>query len=375
MRPVSPEFLAAVRGSHTIDVQAIVVEPGQTGVAPTGTAIEVIDGSVDLDATAQTWGTLHLTTPGEGRWPSKADALLAPYGKEIHVKRGIKLGGGVTEWCSLGYYRIDEPEQVDPPNGEITIEAKDRMAGIIDARLVVPIQFSAFDTYGVVIEQMVKEVYPTAVIEWDDPDVRDRSIGRALIADEKRYEFLDDLVTSLGKVWSWDHRGILVIRTPLGPSDAVWDVDAGSNGVLVKLSRKLTRAGVYNAVVATGEATGTDEPVRAVAYNNDPASPTYYRGPFGPVPRFYSSQFLLTNTQCVDAAASLLAKSIGLPYNVDFSAVPNPALEPLDPIRIRYDADGVIEAHVLQKITVPLVPSGVQSASTREQTVVLIGTL
>ena len=58
---------------------------------------------------------------------------------------------------------------------------------------------------------------------------------------------------------------------------------------------------------------------------------------------------------------------------MDFTAVPNPALEPWDPIRIRYsDRDG-IELHLIESITVPLVADAPLTATTREQTVVLVG--
>lgn len=351
------------------------VAAGQSGTAPVGTEISITDGSsskVELDSTAQVRGTIDLTTDGTGRWPARVADLLAPYGRELFIERGVQLGGGTSEWCSLGYFRIETVDQAAPPDGPIRVEGSDRNQGIIDARLLAPVQYLASATYGQVVSDLVTEVYPTAVIEWDDATDAE-AIGRDLIAEEKRYEFIDDLVTALGKIWYWDHRGILVIRTPPAPSDPVWDVNAGEGGVLVTMSRTLSRKGVYNAVVASGEATGTDAPVRGVAVNDNPASPTYYGGAFGPVPRFYSSPFLLTPVQATDAAASLLTQQLGLPYNVDFTAVPNPALEPLDPVRITYSDRAAPEVHVLQKLTVPLTESGTLDATTREQTVVLIG--
>jgi uncharacterized protein DUF5047 len=333
MRPVTSKFLTSLRGSHNAQVEAYVVDPGQTGVSPTGTEILILDGDVQLDSTSPVRSTLELVTDGTGMFPDSASDLFAPYGNELFIRRGVAYGGQSFEWVSLGYFRINATEQDNAPNGPIRIQAQDRMIGIIEARLLAPIQFAATETYGDVVDYLVQEVYPWATVEWDDLTDTD-ALGRAVIAEEERYDFLDDLITSRGKIWYWDYRGVLVIKDVPDPDDPVWEVDAGENGVLISLARDLSREGVYNAVVATGEALDTATPSTAVAVDNNPDSPTYYYGDFGKVPRFYSSPFITTDAQALTAAESLLKKKLGLPYNVDFSTVPNPALEPWDPIAV-----------------------------------------
>lgn len=372
MRPVSDRFLRTVRGSHQATFEARVVAPGQTGIDPAGTSITILGGDVEVNASAQTRSTLDLTTAGKGMWPNRGDSLLAPYGNEVFVRRGIKYGDGVTEWVSLGYFRLDTPEQDRVPDGPITLTGADRMAGIVDGRMLAPRPFPANTTYGTVVATLVGEIYPWATIEWDD-STDSQQIGRQVIAEEDRYEVLDDLVTSVGKVWWWDHRGVLVIKTPPAPTTPVWEVNHGASGVLVAMSRRLTREGVYNAVVATGEGADTAKPVRAVVVDNDRTSPTYFYGPFGKVPRFFSSPLITSNGQAALAAASMLTKQLGLPYAVDFSMVPNPALEPYDPVRVTYP--GRSEVHVLDRLTIPLTAEGALTASTREQTTVLTGRL
>lgn len=374
MRPVTAAFLRTVTQSHTMTARARVLETYQTGTAPAGTEIPILGGQVVTNGTAAVRGSLDLTTDGTEMWPVYADALLAPYGNELYVERGIEYGNGITEWCSLGYFRIETPSQGDPPDGPIRIVGKDRMQGVIDSRLVSPIQFGSGQTYGQVMTQLIGDVYPAATIEWDDSTDSD-ILGRSMIVEDKRYEFLDDLVAALGKIWYWDHRGILVVKDVPSPTEPVWEVSAGEGGVLVSMSRELTRDGVYNAVVASGESTDTDEPVRAVAVDDNPTSATYYHGRFGPVPMFYSSPFLLTSAQCAAAAAAMLRQNLGLPYNVDLTAVPNPALEPYDPVSIRYTDRAGAEVHVLESVTVPLLEQGALTATTREQALVLIGAL
>lgn len=374
MRPVTAQFLSTLTGSHTMSARARVCATFQTGTDPDGEDVPILAGSVTLDGTADVRSTLDLTTDGTRMWPVYAADLLAPYGNEIYVERGVQYSAATIEWCGLGYFRIETPDQRQPPDGPIRIVAKDRMAGLIDARLLAPVQYASAVSYGAVVTQLVTQVYPTATIIWDDA-TNAVAIGRDVIVEENRYGFLDDLVRSVGKIWYWNHRGELVITDAPAVSDPVWDVQAGAGGVLVSMSRSLSRAGVYNAVVAVGEAADSATPVRGVAIDSSPTSPTYYYGRFGPVPRFYNSPFLTTDAQAEAAATAELSRQLGLPYNVDFSAVPNPALEPYDPVRIRASAGSGAETHVLETVTVPLVADAVMTATTREQTAVLIGTL
>jgi hypothetical protein len=369
---VSDAFLRTVRGSHTMVARATVCETFQDGTSPTGTTVEIIDGQVTVDGTADIRSILDLTVDGTGRWPNEVNDLLAPYGNEIFVERGIQYGNGTAEYCSLGYFRIDTPSQPAAPNGPIRVDASDRMAGIIDGRLTTPHQFMSTDTYGAVVTALVTEIYPLATIEWDDSTDAD-TLDRSLICEQDRYGFLNDLIRSRGKTWFWDHRGVLVIQTAPDSNTPVYTVDAGAGGVLVTASRQITRKQVYNAVVAQGEAPDTQAPVRGMAFDNDAASPTYFSGRFGPVPEFYTSPFLTSDSEAQAAAQAILLRRLGLPYNVDFSTVPNPALEPDDPVKIRYSNDTGVEIHVLDQLVIPLVHDRTMTARTREQSTVLIG--
>lgn len=363
MRPVSDRFLATVRGSHRMAVEARVVTTYQTTDDPDGTKIPVLAGDVNLDASADVRSTLDMTTDGTG-WSTQPDGALVPYGNEIFIRRGIDLGGGTREWVSLGYFRIYTVEQETAPDGPLRIAARDRMAGLIDARMTTPVQFNPAHTVRQVFDRLVLEVYPSATIAYDfNPDAL--AVGRTIVVEEDRYAALRDLAFSLGRVLYFDHAGILQVRTAPNPTVPVFNVNAGPGGVLVSMSRSLSREGAYNGVVAVGEAPDDKPPARAVAVDTSPASPSWWHGTYGKVPRFYSSPFILTNAQAASAASEMLLRTLGLPYNVDFSTVPNPALEPLDPVRIDYR--GGSEVHVIDKLTVPLTPEGAMQANTRQQ--------
>jgi hypothetical protein len=143
--------------------------------------------------------------------------------------------------------------------------------------------------------------------------------------------------------------------------------------VLVTSARRLTSKGVYNAVVASGEATDTNPPVSAVAIDNDPNSPTYFYGPFGKVPRFYSSPFITSTDQAFSAASTDLRRQFGLPYTISLDAIPHPGLEVWDPVRVLPSVRDSWTTHALETMTIPLTHDGAMTATSREQRLTIGG--
>ncbi len=372
MRPVSAAWNRTITGSHRALFRATVCSAFQTGTQPTGTRVEILDGAAELDGTADIRSTLDLTVDGTGMWPRLAADLYAPYGNEVYVERGIQYSDDLVEYVGLGYFRIETDEQDRPPNGPIRISGSDRMAGIVDARLTRPIQFTSGASLGFIVTTLVTEVHPDAVIVWDDA-TDGAVLTRPLICEEDRHGFLDDLVRSRGKVWYWDHAGQLAIKSLPDPAVPVADIVAGAGGLLLDVGRALTRRGVYNAVVASGEAFDSFDPPSAIAIDNNVLSPTYYYGRFGPTPRFFTSPFIFSPPQARTAAETILRQHLGLPYTLDLKLSPNSGLEPWDPVRVRVDDREGSEVHVLETLTIPLSAKGAMSATTREQTLVLIG--
>lgn len=371
MRPVSTRFLKTIRGSHAMRARVRVVTGGLTGTNPgpldsKGNPVNEIgieSGDVKFDATADIRANLDMTTIAD--WPRNAAGLLTPYGNELFVERGVVYGDGVTEFVSQGYYRIYAVDQDDAPNGPIQILARDRMSGIIDAKPLAPRQFLSGTAVSAIFASVVGEVYPGAIIDFDfDASL---TFSENHVMDDDRYSFLKEIADSLGKVMYWDYAGHLAVKSPPDPRTSVFDVTHGRDGVLVSMGRSLNREGVFNAVVATGEAPGEDPPVRAVAYDLNLTSPTRWNGPFGQVPTEMTSSFITTQDQAQIAADAKLARMVGTPYGVDFTIVPNSALEVLDPVFVTYSDAWNGEMHILDTFTVPLTSDGAMEATTRMQ--------
>ncbi len=363
------DFAGLVSGSHTARFRAVVTSLFQTGDDPEGTDLELISGSIELNATADIRGTGSVDVVAA--WPRAQQLDLAVYGSEVFLARGIETGADSVLWAPLGYYRIEQTSQADAAKGPLKLDLQDRMATIIDSRFLEPRQWLQETEVGDIITEVVTEVYPDAVIQYDD-DSNLSQLGRSLIAEESRYAVLETLADGLGKVFYFNGEGILVFETAPDEQTPIWTVGAGSGGVMVNADRSISRDGVYNALVVTGE--GPDElpPVRAVAYDAQESSPTFFGGPFGRIPRFYSSPFITTASQAQSAAEKLLRQSLGTSYDVGLSAVPNPALKPYDPIQVVYN-DYNRENHVIERVTIPLDVTTAMRAATRQSVVVFVG--
>lgn len=363
-------------GSHMVRFEALLLSRFQTGPNPDGEELPLSNGSITFDGTAKTRGAGWIRIigtkgqSGPSRWPRGPDLSIAPFGNEVFIRYDILQGSGSTDSTPLGYYRITALEQDNAPDRPIVLFLNDRMSTIRESRLLQPRAFPRGKTVENIFNELVHEIYPLAQIVFDDIQGQ-QTLARQLIIERDRYEGLADLATSIGKIMFWDDNGILQVITAPEEDTIDWEVNSGRNGVLISARRQLTREKVYNAWVVTGEAADNEPPAFAIAINNNPNSPTFFGGPFGRIPRFYSSTFINTDSQARRAAEAGLRRTLGAPFNMNFEQAPNPKLRPYDTIRITY-TDGSKDEHVLTKVEVPLNEEEPVRAETREKAIVFV---
>jgi hypothetical protein len=365
-----PAVLASIlRGSHTALIEARLVTGRPTGANPPGERLDIVDGDVQLDATAAVHGTLRLTvtgTAGQGgppRWPGPGDDL-SPWGGEVFVRRGVRAPAG-TWWSPLGYFGIDTVEQTRR-RGQIALTGSDRMATVAASKLIAPRQYDAAATIAAVYADLVGELIPGARIRFEG-GTGQAQLGRAIVCEDDRYATLANLAAAHGQIPWWDGEGVLRVSDIPADAAPVWTVDAGPTGVLVEARRRLSREGAVGAVVARGETAGTTEPVQAVAYDTDPASPTRWGGPMGMVPHVFESAAITTYDQAAHAAQAMLRRGRGAPRAIDFGSIVHPGLRPWDRVQVT-GADGGLELHQIERLTIPLTITAAMSATTRDQT-------
>lgn len=357
MRPVSAAFLDALRTAHSF-VTVVTVYP------TTGPQFDIgIDaGQVTLDRTAQVRARCDLSLSDPSLYPVTDTSPLHVYGTEVGIQRGIRFPDDSVELVGLGRYRVQTVSR-SRPGGQVTIQGQDRSAQVADERFTAPVTVAA----GLKVDQiqdLITDVYPAAAFDVG-PDL---TSGDATVFDRDRWDAISQIAKSIGyEVWI-DADLVWQIQPTPDPrtTPTVWLIDTGPTGVLVSSENSVTRDSVPNGVVAVGEASDGTIPVSALVTDDDPSSPTLWGGPYGRVPRFYSSPLIKTTGQATSAATALLNDVLGAFRSVNFQSVPNPAIEAGDVITIQ-DGDDPASNHIFDSITIGLDADGTMTGESRAQ--------
>jgi len=361
MYPVSAAFAAEVKGSYH---RALAVELwlGSAKVRD----LKVLDGSVSIDARRAILRTCTLTIAPD---PDDLEAVwadIAVPGAEIKIWRGIHLISGVTELVPLGVFVFDEPDRAS--NETISVTGSDRATRIVRARLLDPYVIPA----GTALEDAIADLL---VDRWSacptSMPVTGVSLGaQAVIEAGPSSDPWRDAVAiaeAYGYVPYFDGEGTATMRQIPDPTTTqpVATYDRTVDRVIVSEQQRISFSKTYSGVVARGEGSAVAVPVQGVAWDEDPQSPTYYLGPFGQVPYFYSSPLLTTQAEADLAAASLLPRVVGRSKRVVWSWICNPAHDATDVVAFTTGGTGE-ERHVLDELTIPLVAAVGMTATARE---------
>jgi hypothetical protein len=362
MRPVSARWAAAVLKDHKPTFRATIIRREEE------TPLEAVTGgSVTLDAKAACRGRCDVTVGGDADLvPSLRTDLLAPYGNEIKLERGFTYPNGDEEFAALGVFRIEDVDVDDSGDDlSIRISGNDRSARIIDARFEEPYNIATATNVGTAILEVLQEAWGDFTYDFAEVE----NTTSAAVAEEggDRWALAQSLATSIGCDLYFDGDGKLILRPIPTPADveSPYLLREGVDGVLITAGRGWTRQGAFNRVIATGENTSSEVIARGVATDDNEDSPTYYYGPFGQVPRFYTSPFITTDTQAEKAAAGILARELGATQTINFGVVVDPALEPGDIVRIRRERAGIRESNVIDTLTIPLAFGEAMTGTTR----------
>lgn len=349
----SEQFLRALTESHVL---ASVVELHWPG----GRVDELphTGGSVTVDRGSATRRIARVELPGAELLPFTPADYLAISGCRLRILSGIHHPGrDQPETVPVFTGRLDSIEG-DPDTGPVSIAASGLEAIVADDKFLAPYSTRTNTAAVTAITGLIRETLPDAVISSTAPDT---PLGpRTWDAQGDRWAAVQELATAVGAECFADADGIFRVEPlpDLLEAPVAWEVAAGEGGALISVNRGWSRAGIYNVVVATGENSeaGTP-PVTGIAEDDDPTSPTYVGGPFGRVPRFYSSPTLTTMNAAQGAANKLLADGRKPAFTADISSLPNPLLEPGDVIRAIH-GDGRRTLYQIQSLTVDLAPGG-----------------
>jgi hypothetical protein len=446
---VSPEFKRAVRGSHRVvvraevwrgDVKVLDLEPldgqveidGRRGIRRTcevtvaapgptvrldrqaGTYLQLEDAAPDYDGLALVAPSYALLAPvrdpivatvDAGIVPDVPTSALAPYGNELRLFRGVRVGRdetspvtyadiaadyadydelsavasygvlatpvartvAVDELVPLGVFLITDVQVTTGPDGTtVTVQGSDRALRISRNRWAGPYPIRNLPTEDAIDGLLVDR--------WLDVDTdlpaTGRTVRRATLGvgeDNDPWADARGIAQAAGYDLYFDGNGVAVMDQVPDYADAspVEIYLEDDEAMVLELTRGLTSERSYNGVIATGEGSDLDDVYRGEAWDDDPASPTYRFGPYGQYPRFYSSPLLASDDEAEAAAASLLARIRGIIETVEWTQIVDPSLDAGDLVEVRNAATKLRRAMVLDRLTIPLSPSQPMTAVAR----------
>lgn len=357
-----PILDSVILGAHTVVSRADILTSGVV----VAQGIPISDGQVTKDRGQ--WARRTCTATIADSSPAMR-ALTMPYGNEIRLWRGVVMPSGSEYLLCQGTFGIQDAE-VDYIAGGIKVSGIDRGRRVTDDRFPFARTLDQSSVVGT-LRQLLMESTPWAGV--GAFGLSDRATGPLTWAQDREGACKDLAASIGGECYTEPFGDFILAPVPDMASPTVWTVRAGDGGALVAPARKLSRQGVYNAVVVTSSAADAAEVSssqtatgRTAIADDDLYSPTWRDGPFGQVVTYYSSPFVKTQDQADTAAAAILRNQLGLSRSVSFESAVNPALEAGDVIAVDYGG-GLVERHILDRIVMPL-GTGSMRCDTRTST-------
>lgn len=368
MYQVSNRYLAAKRTTHAVVPSATHRNPF-TGVL---TDLPIKDGQVVDDSTVAVRRTLNLTLPtSQSLW----DTLSVP-GGEITVTKATRYIDRTFETVPLGVFVVDQDAMGYGPGDSITLTCPDRSLIITRNRFGVARSSIPGNTIWQEIQRLVQAAWPNVAYPfpgWAQLDTSATAkIGPLIWTDGDRGKAITDLCTAHSLEFYFNSEGTAVLRpVPILTTSSipVWTVDAQEGGVHISSTRTRDLSTVRNAWIVTSSA--TDLHLAPVEVKNvNPADHLSTLGPLGYVPGYFDSPVLRTSAAQTAAGKTLLRRSLGVAQQINLDAAPNDALEAEDVIEVvlpRIDRTTArpIELHMIDSVTIPLLPTGTQTIQTR----------
>jgi hypothetical protein len=306
-----------------------------------------------------------VTADGHTVVPVDATSLFAPVGNELHLWRGIQYldGSGDVELVPEGVFGLEDID-VKETGADLVVSftGNDRGQPISRSQFTDPWVVAPNYNVGQAIMDIITSrslgfspVFNFAAIPYvTGPTSLVFPDGDDPLAD------LLQMAAACGCEFFPDPSGTYVLQPIPDPTQAAisWtfnaDPPASNANILSGLTRHLSRKLACNYIIRIGEGSGIDVPVRAVAADTNPLSPTRISGPYGQQVDRATSPLLLTTGQCQNAADARLLLSLGSLETLDMSIICKPDANVDDVMQATRTRAGILgEQYVLDAFSVP----------------------
>jgi hypothetical protein len=320
--------------------------------------VPINDGLVSASLTNRVTRTASFTLSDEW-FPRSIDDPFSPYRAVVRIFAGTGYGNGSEEVFPVFTGRVYDVNR--DANGSVTFRADDLAADVVAYPFEQPTNSNTGSTILAQIRTLILQALPQAQF---GTDTADDATTPKLTWDEDRGKALDDLSEALGSRWYALGDGSFVVRPfPYAVATPVVTLTDGVQGLLSTAQVSITRDGTANSVTVVAERMDGTDPVRYVARDITPTSPTFFGGKFGKVSQIIKIQTPLTTGQAQTLARKQLSAATALTQQWSADVVPDYTLEPGDTVRLSYR--GLQADQVVDSITYPLMTSRLMQLRTR----------
>jgi hypothetical protein len=331
----------------------------------------VVDGLVNVDSTpVRRSGQITLVDQSGVLIPGAPDDPLAPAGNELRIWRGIDYqDGSEPELVPIGTLRFVVTEAAWP---EISLECYDRAWAISGATLETNLVITSGTNYVTAISNVLTTAWG-AGLPTNFPDTDEVTASLVFEPDADPWEIARELAANLGMVLWFDPMGVAQMTPEPDPSTdpPVWRFEDTDQENLALPGDKAVWDGTgNNAVIVIGENSDATAVFRSVWYDQDPASPTRYGGPFGKRPITVRDEKVTSQALADLRGRKELLARLGLGQTIVIPSMVNPALEWGDVVRCVSAHNKVDQVAILERFGVPLRASGTMTLEARARQVV-----
>jgi len=325
--------------------------------------LPMVDGTVTANLQNRVTRQLKAVVPGIDFFPADsvgqvdASALLAPFGNRIRAWGGIEYGDGSRAQFPIFYGSITEVAA--PGWTSTTVECDDLAGDVVAAMFEVPTNSTPTNTVYAEFQRLIRAALPDAEFEGFTGGTTNALIG-PLAWESDRGQALDNMAGGVGCLWWALADGTFVLRPSpwsqpgRSPAFSISSADLGGDRFCaISATPKVSRAGVINSAVMAAERLDGSPPLYSIARDLDPASPTYYLGPFGKRPLLLRNQSPITQAQIDYAAKVQLHYGKALSFSWDQVQIPSdPSIELGDLVAVRFG--DLLSDQVITGFTYPL---------------------
>lgn len=306
--------------------------------------VPVEDGSVSWDTSQQVQGALSLTVPRVGAvegqdwrdWdPVDPTHPLACFGQVLHVS--LTIGSLISSaWWTvpLGRFLITS---VEPSPSTVRVTGKSLLQRLEEDRLTEPMTPDPAGSMASELRRLVGSRMGLII----DPALRDYPCP-SMAWGESRIDAVYEIARSWPAIVREGGDGILYVSppTPDPTSRPELRLSDGAEGTVVGVAASVSRDKIYNRVVARGQESSDEGAPSFQAIADQMTGPMRVDGPYGVVPRFFSSPLITSVAQAKSTAEAMLADAVRKKIKVPVEHSPDP--------RIRLDAHVEVETRPVE---------------------------